>query len=307
MAKKKEVNKESGFELTIENPRVLKSIVDTLSSIIDETEIIVTPEEFMIRAMDPSRICLLQIIMKKTDWTKYDCATERKLGINLEDLNKIVKRASQKDTIMLSFIPEEQKLKIKMRREGDNRIRVFSLSSLKLDVEDIPLDNLLKIDYSTIFAIDVSILEEALKDAEIYSEIFTIKSLKDEGINFSSIGIIGEMLYELNSDELIELDITEDTTGSYSIAFLKSILKLKDITEKLEVSLKTDHPAKLIFNIIEGGIADFFLAPRVEEVELDEDEIIDIEEFDEVEKETSEEELNEEEAENIEEPIEEEV
>lgn len=272
MAKKKVVKKQEGFELTLENSRILKSIAETLASIIDETEIIVTPEEFMIRAMDPSRICLLQVIMEKKDWDKYNCKSKQKLGINLEDLNKIMKRASPKDTITLLFIPEEEKLKIKMRREGDTRIRVFSLSSLKLDVEDIPLENLLNIDYSTILVINVSILEEALKDAEIYSESFTIKSLKDEGINFSSVGIIGEMLYELSSDELIELDITEDTTGSYSIEFLKSILKLKAITEKLEVSLKTDHPAKLVFNIIEGGIADFFLAPRVEEIEFDESE-----------------------------------
>ena len=272
MAKKKAVKKQKGFELTIKNSRILKSIVETLASIIDETEIIVTPEEFMIRAMDPSKICLLQVIMEKTDWDEYNCSDSQKLGINLEDLDKIMKRASPKDTITLLFIPEEQKLKIKMKREGDTRTRVFSLSLLKLDIEDIPLDNLLKIDYSTIFAIEVSILEEALKDAEIYSEVFTIKSLKDEGINFSSIGIIGEMLYELGSDELKELNIITEDTGSYSTKFLKSILKLKAITEKLEVSLKTDNPAKLVFNIIDGGIADFFLAPRVEEVDFDESE-----------------------------------
>nr|BDI55024.1 MAG: proliferating cellular nuclear antigen [uncultured archaeon] len=278
MAKKKEVKKESGFELTIENSRILKTVVETLASIIDETEIIVTPKEFMIRAMDPSRICLLQVIMEKKDWDKYNCKSKQNLGINLEDLDKIMKRASLKDTITLSFIPEEEKLKIKMRREGDNRIRVFSLSSLKLELEDIPLENLLNIDYSTIFAINVSILEEALKDAEIYSEIFTIKSLKDEGINFSSVGIIGEMLYELGSDELEELNIIKDSTESYNVKFLISILKLKGITEKLEVSLKTDNPAKLVFNITDGGIAHFFLAPRVEEVEFDESEVELIEE-----------------------------
>jgi len=270
MAKKKKVNKQSGFELTLQNSRILKSIVETLASIIDETEIIVTPKEFIIKAMDPSRICLLQIIMKKIDWDEYNCTSEQKVGINLEDLKKIIGRSSQKDSITFSFIPEEQKLKIKMKKEGDKHIRVFSLASIKLEIEDIPLENLLKIDYSTRFAIDLSILEEALKDAEIYSEIITIESLENGGINFNSIGIIGEMLYELGPDELIELDITENTTGSYSIAFLKSILKLKPITEKLELSLGTDHPVRLEFDIIDGGKADFFLAPRAEEVESDE-------------------------------------
>jgi len=279
MAKKKPVKKQEGFELSLENSKILKSIIDTLASIIDETEIIITPKELLIKAMDPSRICLLQIMIKKADWDIYNCETEQKIGINLDDLDKIMKRASSKDSITLSFIPEEQKLKIKMKREGDNRVRVFSLASLKLEMEDIPLDNLLKIDYSTILVIDISILEEAIKDGEIYSEIITIESIENEGINLNSVGIIGEMLYEIGLDELEELNITKNTTGSYSINFLKAILKLKSITEKLEISLKTDNPAKFVFNIIEGGKADFFLAPRVEEVEFDEGEITDIEEF----------------------------
>lgn len=283
MAKKKAVKKQLGFELSLQNSKILKSIIDTLASIIDETEIIITPKQFMIKAMDPSRICFLQIIMKKTDWDIYNCELKQKVGINLEDLDKIMKRASPKDSITLSFNPEEQKLKVKMKREGDTRVRVFRLTSLELNIEDVPIENLLNIDYSTIFSIDISILEEAMKDAEIYSETFTIKSVENEGITLNSIGIIGEMLYELGSDELIELDIKENTSGSYSIKFLKSILKLKSITEKLELSLKTDHPAKLVFDIIEGGKADFFLAPRVEEVEFDEEEI-DIEEFESEEK-----------------------
>ncbi len=61
--------------------------------------------------------------------------------------------------------------------------------------------------------------------------------------------------------------------GSYSLQFLKSILKIENITEKLTISLKDDHPLKLIFNIFEGGTISYFLAPRVEEVEFEEEDL----------------------------------
>ncbi|MHA1233010.1 MAG: hypothetical protein ACTSPQ_20480, partial [Candidatus Helarchaeota archaeon] len=63
-----------------------------------------------------------------------------------------------------------------------------------------------------------------------------------------------------------------------SINFLKAILKITQITIKLQMSLKTDHPLKIIFEIENGGELSFFLAPRVEEPEF-EDEDEDFDEF----------------------------
>jgi hypothetical protein len=72
------------------------------------------------------------------------------------------------------------------------------------------------------------------------------------------------MVYELGIDDLIEpIDLGEETAGSYSISFLKSILKIASITEKLEISLKTDHPLKMRIQLLEGGEIQYFLAPRV--------------------------------------------
>jgi len=126
--------------------------------------------------------------------------------------------------------------------------------------------------------IDADFLVEAIKDAEIYSEILNIKAIENEGLLFSSSGQIGEMEYNLTTDDLIESNLSETSTGAYSLTFLKAILKIAPITEKLEISLKTDNPLKMIFNILEGGELSYFLAPRVEEAEF-EDEDDDMDEF----------------------------
>ena len=81
------------------------------------------------------------------------------------------------------------------------------------------------------------------------------------------------MVYDLDEDDLIESALNDTNTGSYSLTFLKAILKIASITEKLEMSLRTDHPLKMIFNILEGGELSYFLAPRVEEMETDEDDM----------------------------------
>lgn len=293
---KKEEKRE--FSIQIENSRILKSIVETLASIIDETMIQITPKEFKIKAMDPSRICLLQLIMKKEHFDEYECSKNIQIAVNLDDLDKIMKRSSGNDSIELRFQEDTQKLKIKMKREGSTRARTFSLALIDIDIEDVPMDNLLKIDYESTWQMDPDFLVEAIKDAEIYSEILNMEAKEGEGLIFSSTGQIGEMEYELGEGDLFEADIEGTSSGAYSLTFLKAILKIASITEKLDISLKTDHPLKMIFSLLEGGELSYFLAPRVQEDEndgsfMDDDEFSDSE----VSKEDSEEEEEKEEEE----------
>ena len=260
------------FTIKMENSRILKSIVETLSSIIDETEFKVSPEEFIITAMDPSRICLLKLSIKKENFDDYKCSKESKIGLNLDDLDKILKRSATNDSIEINFKESDQKIKITMQREeGNTRKRTFSLALIDLEREDVPMGNLLNIEYPSNWVIDPDFLVEAIKDAEIYSEIMNMKAIVNEGLIFSSSGQIGEMEYNLGVDDLIESDIKETCMGAYSLTFLKAILKIASITEKLEISLKTDHPIKMIFNLLEGGELNYFLAPRVEEAEFEDD------------------------------------
>jgi len=263
------------FTLKLENSRVLKGIVETLASIIDETEFRVTTKDFTISAMDPSRICLLKLAIKKDDFDEFKCSQETKVGLNLDDLDKILKRSAANDSVEIEFNETDQKIKIEMQREGTSRKRTFSLARLDIDIEEIPMDKLLEIDYPSTWVIEPDFLVEAIKDAEIYSDILNMKSIEKKGLVFSSSGQIGEMVYDLNEDDLIDSNINGTSSGSYSLTFLKAILKIASITEKLEISLKSDHPLKMIFNILEGGELSYFLAPRVEEVEFEGDEDLD--------------------------------
>jgi proliferating cell nuclear antigen len=263
------------FTLKLENSRILKGIVETLASIIDETEFRVTPKEFTISAMDPSRICLLKLSIKKDDFDGYECSKESKVGLNLDDLDKILKRSAVNDSVEINFDESNQKIKIKMQREGISRTRTFSLALLDIDIEEIPMDNLLKIEYPSKWVIDPDFLVEAIKDAEIYSEILNINANEGHGLIFSSSGQIGEMEYDLNEEDLIESELQGTSSGAYSLTFLKAILKISSITEKLEIALKTDHPLKMNFDLLEGGKLNYFLAPRVEEEEFDEDDDMD--------------------------------
>lgn len=270
--KKAAKKKPSGlFRIKHDNSRILKGIVETLASIIDETEFLVTPDDFTITAMDQSRICLLKLSIKKEDFDEYECNEDAKIGLNLNDLEKILKRSSTADSIELNFNKADQKIEIKFQKEDSTKVRTFSLSLLDIDMEEIPMESLLKIEYPSKWMIDPDLVAEAIKDAEIYSEILNVKAEQGKGLTFNSSGTIGEMRYELDEGDLIGANLNEIQTGSYSLTFLKAILKIASITDTLEMSLRTDHPLNLNFKLLEGGILNYFLAPRCEEMESSDD------------------------------------
>ncbi len=261
------------------NTKVIKSIFETLSAIIDETSILFSRDGISITAMDPSRICLLKLKISKDSKLidELKCTRSHDVVINLDDLDKIMKRAASNDELTFSFLEEENKLKIIMKRKETSRTRKFSLALLDSEIEEIPMNNLLQLEYNSDFTIEPSFLIEAIKDAEIYSEILNINMRKDGSLIFSSSGQIGEMVYNLSESDLIDSTFDGNDISDYSITFLKNILKLNPITEKLKICLKTDHPIRIDFDLEEGVKLNYFLAPRVEEEEFEDDD--DINEF----------------------------
>jgi len=259
------------FSLTLEkeNGNILKTIVNVLSEIINETDITISPKEFYIEAMDYSRISLLRIKIPKTGFFEYKCPKKITIGINLEMLDKILARSSKTDELNLSL--DDTELVVKMRRDDQARVRTFKLKTLDLGREPIDLTTVESIEYLNTITMSAQILNEAIKDAEIYSEVLDIQT-NEKGIKCQSVGQMGEMIYDLDKELLIDYESSEISQSSYSTTFLKNILKLSVIAPNVKLKMKTDHPLKIEFDIESmGGECLIFLAPRVEEADFNGD------------------------------------
>ena len=190
------------FTLKLENSRILKGIVETLSSIIDETEFKVTPSEFTISAMDPSRICLLKLSVKKDNFDDYKCSKESKVGLNLDDLDKILKRSASDDAVEIDFNEKDQKIKIKMEdtnllMEVNNVIeknKLFLMNN-KIEINNIVSDKInIKADKLKLNELLDNIINNSIKYSKnsckitinaTQSDRFVTVSIKDTGIGMN--------------------------------------------------------------------------------------------------------------------------
>ncbi len=257
------------FSAKMQDSKILKGIIDAVSAIIDETYFVADANGLNLSAMDESHICLMSMSLPKDLFDGgYECEEQVKMGINLEDMTKIMKRAGASDSIEFKHQKEAEKFQVQMKGQGT---RTFSLRLVDIDEEKIPPTAELDVQFDAKVTLDVGILEEAIKDAEIYQDTLQVQ-INKEGVRFSAEGEVGDIEYQLTQDHLEDANIQKGGRGVFSLSFLKNILKISAITDKVTLNIAENAPLKFEFEITNPsnqakGKVMYFLAPRVEEEE----------------------------------------
>jgi len=257
------------FSAKMQDSKILKGMIDAVSAIIDETYFVADEKGLNLTAMDESHICLMSMSLPKDLFDGgYECKAQVKLGINLEDMTKIMKRAGASDAIEFKHQKESEKFQVQMKGRGT---RTFSLRLVDIDAEKIPPSAELDVKFDAKVTLDVDILDQAIKDAEIYQDTLEVQ-INKEGVKFSAEGEVGDIEYQLDQDHLEAADIQKGGRGVFSLSFLKNILKISAITDKVTLNIAENAPLKFEFEIENPnnqakGKVTYFLAPRVEEEE----------------------------------------
>ncbi|MHA1618746.1 MAG: proliferating cell nuclear antigen (pcna) [Promethearchaeota archaeon] len=252
------------FKVKMKDSKMVRGIFDAVSSIISETILKIDPAVGLsLTAMDMSHICLVSLVLHKDDLDEFEADEVYELGINLEDLVKIIKRSGASDEITFLHDPKVKKLVIEMKPAEAKKARKFTMSLIEYEGEEIDINALNEMEFDNLCSFKLTYLDEAIKDAEIFADVLQIQAMPN--LVFSTSGNIGDMQYVLEKEELITSDLKSESVGVFSIAFLKNVLKVGTITNTINVELRTDAPLKLNFQILNSSHILYFLAPRVED------------------------------------------
>ncbi len=247
------------FKFAFTDAKLWKNIVDALSGLVDEVVFIADEKSLHARAMDPSHVAMVDFELPKMAFGEYECSGEVKLGINLEDMSRIMRRAGGGDELELSLDPEKNRLSVTFRGTS---IRTFRIGLLDLTHEETPVPS---ITFNAEIKMTSDALKEALKDAEVVSDHVTVEA-SPEDLEISAAGDTGgvEVKLDKSSDALLELNVTENSSAMYALSYLMDMMKAAAASDTVTVQFSTSMPIKLEFNIIGGGNLTYWLAPRIE-------------------------------------------
>lgn len=234
----------------LENPALFSKVIDLISGLVTDVRIKVSDIGLSIIAMDPANVAMVGFWIPKTAFSQFESGDEV-LGVNLEDLRKILKRAGSGSSLVLE--KKDNLLEIQIQ---DRIRRNFKLSLIEIDTDekDIPeLEFSSKVELNSVDFID------SVEDCAIVADACSF-IIRDGKFIIEASGLNSAMS-EFSGDEAnIQ---AENCKSKYSLEYLQKFVKGAKLTEKTVLKFAEDHPLRIDFKTPEMELS-FILAPRVE-------------------------------------------
>lgn len=245
------------FKLRFKESQDFFILINAIKALVDKATIELDAEKFHLFGMDPSHIVKIDLELSSKYFDDYNVNNSQVFSIELELLNTIMKRAN-KEQLTLSANVKENKLITFFKSETSEREFALGILSEPEELKQLgTAQDLINPDNCN-FDLDTELLQRAIKDLSIFKEWaeFTFDSVK---LIASATGDGNNAIISMSVDNVDG----KKQTSMYSLEYLKDIIKVRPLSDKVNVSFRNEMPVILDFKFKEGKIT-YILAPRVE-------------------------------------------
>jgi proliferating cell nuclear antigen len=248
------------FKLKVADAKLLRDMITSISILVDEATFKLDPEGIKLRAMDPSRVAMVDFEWPKTIFEEYQCTEPTKMCINITELLKLLKRAGKDETVELVLDEKTGRLQVKIAGKYS---RNFTMPTLEASEEEVPTP---KLTFNVKVKATTNGLSQAIEDAQLVSDHVRIEA-DAEKLAFNATGDLmgAEISLLKGSDTILDLEAKEPAKATFSLSYLSEIIKAASATSDIStLEFSSDMPIKIDFQQTKEGKLTFYLAPRIE-------------------------------------------
>jgi proliferating cell nuclear antigen len=248
------VSIEPKVSLVLSDIKVPKAIVDSLKGLVDEVLVTIDSSGFRLTALDPAKVSMLTLEIPSSAFLELRVDRELSLGISMQNLELTLEGVKKNERYVLASDGEFVEVVI----EG-LPTRRFKFRSIELPSEIPSID--VQYDVDAIIGIDPFKL--AIKDIASIGSYALLRAENEEALEIMEASTKrGLARLTRASGALIDLRVNRPSSCSYEISYIEKILSLAKLASQLQASFSNDSPLRLIFPLVIGGTATFYLAPQ---------------------------------------------
>jgi len=245
------------MKLTLAEPKYLKDSISIISDLVSEARFKITKNAIELTAIDPANVAMVIFRLLSSNFVEYNVEKEMNIGINLNNLKQVLRRANQNDMLSIE-ISADNKLKITLKGKT---VRVFSLPLIEMEEKEQKIPDL---KFPITIKTKSSNLTSAIEDADIVAEAITFIG-DANSFAIKAEGDLSKAEIEIGDSETeIKLDESKVIRAKYSIEYLKKMMQGEKISDEVIVQFNSDYPLKLDYKVRDKIQFIFILAPRVE-------------------------------------------
>jgi proliferating cell nuclear antigen PCNA len=226
----------------------LTKVFSAIGHITDEAMLCFKPSGLEIREMDNSNISMLSVAMQPSLLTEYVANVEVKAGVNLENLNK-----------MLKTIPKGEEFTIRINNnaiEINTKHKSFSLPIIEMKQR---VDKDINLESTNTIIFNVAEFRDALKDLSQISDYAHI-NISNGNLTLDAEGESGSVENEYNNKVI--RSIKPITNLCFNIAEMQKLIKEANKKSNIEIYLNNNEPLKVVYELA-GQKLRGFLAPYI--------------------------------------------
>lgn len=248
------------FKAKVSDGKLLRDMVSAIAILVDEATFNLDSEKIELRAMDPSRVAMVDFEWPKSIFDEYQCDQPQKMCINIGELLKLLRRTGKEESIELVLNPETARLQIAITGKYT---RTFNMPTLEPQEEEVPTP---KITFKVQAKTTTSGLRQAIEDAQIVSDHVRIEADNEKLVFNASGDLMGAVIkLDKTSDALLDLQTQEPVKATFSLSYLAEIIKAASATSEIAtLQFANDMPIRVEFHQPKEGKLTYYLAPRIE-------------------------------------------
>lgn len=240
--------------------KLLRDMITAISTLVDEATFNIAPEGLKLRAMDPSRVAMIDFEWPKTIFDEYTCDQPIKMCINIGEMLKLLRRTSKDESIELALDEKTNRLNVGIKGKYE---RTFNMPTLEPTEEEVPTP---KITFNVRAKVTTEGLHQAIEDVLLVSDHVKIE-IDPEKVTMRAAGDLMGATIELKkgNDALLDIEAKEPSKATFSLSYLSEIIKTAAASSEIAtLEFSNDMPIRIDFQQPKEGKLTFYLAPRIE-------------------------------------------
>eukprot|EP00003_Mantamonas_plastica_P023211 TRINITY_DN4124_c0_g1_i1.p1 TRINITY_DN4124_c0_g1~~TRINITY_DN4124_c0_g1_i1.p1 ORF type:complete len:223 (+),score=88.94 TRINITY_DN4124_c0_g1_i1:445-1113(+) len=217
--------------------------------------------------MDSSHVSLVALLLRSDGFSQYKCERNQSLGINFGSLSKVIKCASNDDSITIKADDSADVVTLMFESPNQDKISDFELKLMDIDSEHLGIP---ETDYSASVTMPSSEFQRIVRDLQIIGDTVTISATK-EGVKFSVSGDIGGghiTCRQTNSvddkpEDQVTIDLQESVELTFALRYLNFFTKASSLSSTVTLQLNKDLPLVVEYRIEDIGYVRYYLAPKL--------------------------------------------
>merc|ERR1719284_112473 len=207
------------------------------------------------------------MILRADGFSEWRCDNNCQLGMNLENLNKVLKCMGSKDEVQIRYKEVADDCAFVFKSPEEDRVSSFCLKLVDIDSEHLGIP---ETDYKSQVRMSAPEFQRICRDLMVLGDTLTIGVAKDN-VQFSVSGDIGkgEMTIRAatasDEEEGTTIESMEPVTQTFALRYLNFFTKASTLSNTVILKMSPEVPLMVEYEIDTVGYVRYYLAPKIEE------------------------------------------